>query len=101
MASAGARRVRGVLVMALTLTQAAITSAAAQVFTLNPGATVVFIASAASAIGTGSGVTTSNGFSLPANTPVTISYPAGEGDTPVPIYAITASTANLSYALTT
>lgn len=84
----------------LTLTQFAVTSAATPLCTLQPGSTVVLCASAATNIGTSNGVTTSTGFALPANTPVPITYPDEEGSGPVTLFGITASTSNVSAALT-
>jgi len=85
--------------MALTLTQVAVTSAATQLVTVSPGQTVTLLASASSAAGTGNTVTTSTGFTLPANVPVTFTLLDYLGQSPVTLYGVTASTANISVAV--
>lgn len=85
--------------MALTLTQVAVTSAATALPAVPLGSTVTFLASAATSLGTTNAVTTSTGFALPANVPVTLTLLDYIGQSPAALYAITASTANLSVAI--
>lgn len=85
--------------MALTLTQVAVTSAATALPALSLGSAVTLIASAATNIGTSNAVTTSTGFVLPANVPVTLPLLDYIGQSPAALYAITASTATLSVAI--
>lgn len=85
--------------MALTLTQVAVTSAATALPVLSLGSVVTLIASAATNVGTSNAVTTSTGFVLPANVPVTLPLLDYIGQSPAALYAITASTATLSVAI--
>lgn len=85
----------------MTFTQVAVTGTAASLCTLaGPYATVTLLASAASAVGTASGVTTSTGFTLPANVPVTFTL-GDRGAAPITLYGVTASSASISVALST
>lgn len=89
--------------MSLALSTASVTSSAASVLTLEPGQTVTLCASATTYLGTANTVTTSGateGFNLPASVPVTFTLLNDEGAAPVTLYAITASTATLSIAVT-
>jgi hypothetical protein len=63
------------------------------------GGTVTLIASAATTIGTSNGVTTSTGFPLPANVPVTWTVNDDDGAGPVTLYGITATAATVSIAV--
>lgn len=87
--------------MALTLTQVAVTSAATALPVLPLGSTITLIASAATNIGTSNAVTTSTGFALPASVPVTLSLVDYLGQQPAALFAVTASTATLSVAIST
>lgn len=85
--------------MSLALTQVSVTSSATSLVTLSPGDTVTLqAATAATNVGTSSGVTTSTGFALAVGVPVTITLPQFEGAAAVTLYGITASSAAVSVA---
>lgn len=86
--------------MSLTFTQVAVTSAATELVTLQPGQSAVLLASASTAVGTANTVTTSTGFTLPANVPVPFPLADFEGAAAVTLYGITASTSDVSVAVT-
>ncbi len=86
--------------MSLALSQVAVSGTAGLLVTVNPYSSVTLVASAATYVGTASTVTTSTGFLLPANVPVTLSVPGFVGAAAVSLYAITASSSNVSVALT-
>jgi hypothetical protein len=81
--------------MAVSTGQVAVTSTAAKLFTSGPApiAHALVYSSAAAWIG-GSGVTSSTGFPIPATTPVQIPLTGAEDDS---VYAVTSSTATVSY----
>lgn len=85
--------------MALTMTQAAVTSTAAALPSIPLGATVTFLASATVNIGNTGSVTTSTGFALPANVPLPLALTDYLGQSPSVLYAVTATTATLSIAV--
>lgn len=85
--------------MALTLTQVAVGSTATQLITVPPGGTVTLVASVPTTIGTSISVTTSTGFSLPANVPVPLTLMDEVGQSPLTLYGITVTTSTVSVAL--
>ena len=85
--------------MAFTLTQVAVTTTATDLVTLQPGARVTLLASAATEVGTSDAVTSGTGFTLPANVPVPFTVPDEEGQSAVTLYGITGSTSNVSIAV--
>ena len=85
--------------MSLTLTQVGVTSTPASLGKVPLGGAVTLLASAASAVGTDSGVTTSTGFTLPANVPVSFTLVDYSTQAPVTLYGVTGSSANISVAI--
>ncbi|MGW3196340.1 hypothetical protein ACWDBD_17475 [Streptomyces sp. NPDC001118] len=85
--------------MALTLTQVAVGSTASAIVTLPPGGTVTLVASAPTTVGTSSAVTSSTGFTLPANVPVPLTLMDELAQSALTLYGITATTSTVSVAL--
>jgi hypothetical protein len=85
--------------MAVSTGQVAVTSTAAKLFSSGPAPIThaLVYASAASWIGA-SGVTSSTGFPVPATTPVVVPLTGAEE---VSLYAVTSSSATVSYFLVT
>jgi hypothetical protein len=81
--------------MAVSTGQVAVTSTAAKLFSSGPAPIThaLVYASAASWIGA-SGVTSSTGFPVPATTPVVVPLTGAEE---IPLYAVTSSSATVSY----
>jgi hypothetical protein len=83
--------------MAISTGQHAVTTTAVQLFESGPAPiTHALVYSSAAAFIGGSGVTTSTGFPIPATTPVLIPLTGAEFDA---VYAITSSSATVSYFL--
>ncbi|MGH3296096.1 MAG: hypothetical protein ACRDP7_30285 [Trebonia sp.] len=62
---------------------------------------MTLLASAATAVGTSNAVTTGTGFLLPANVPVPLTLTDSSEESATELFGITASTANVSVALST
>ena len=89
--------------MAITTGQHSVTTTAVQLFQPSGEAPIqyaIVYSSAAAFIG-GSGVTTSTGFPIPATTPVQIPLTGAETGSAEAVYAITSSSATVSYFLVT
>ena len=89
--------------MAITTGQHAVTTTAVQLFAPSGEAPIqhaLVYSSAAAYIG-GSGVTTSTGFPIPATTVVQIPLTGAETGSAEAVYAITGSSATISYFLVT
>ena len=88
--------------MPLTLpANVTVTASATLLGTVPPGSAVTLVASAITAVGTDATVTTSTGFLLPASVPVPLALTDYEGQAPVTLYGITATTSVVSVALST
>lgn len=85
--------------MALTLTQVAVGTSAAAIVTVPPGGTVTLLASAPTTIGTSNSVTSTSGFTLPANVAVPFSLLDESAQPAVTLYGITATSSTVSVAL--
>ena len=85
--------------MALTLTQVTVGATASAVVTVPPGGTVTLLASAPTTIGTSSAVTSSTGFTLPANMPVPFTLLDESAQPAITLYGITATSSTVSVAL--
>ena len=85
--------------MALTLTQVAVGSTASAIVALPPGGTVTLVASAPTTVGTSNTVTSSTGFTLPANVAVTWTLLDELGQSAITLYGITGTTSTVSIAL--